>query len=51
MFKPGECVVYTRDGARGIVIAVNGEWYQIFWEDTFVSWEKAEVLTKAEQLS
>jgi hypothetical protein len=51
MFKPGEIVVYARDGARGIIIAVNGEWYQVIWEDTFVSWEKADVLTKAEPFS
>lgn len=46
MFKVGEVVTYTGDGARGIVLDVKGEQYVVMWEDTFVSLEKAESLRK-----
>ncbi|MEJ8547074.1 hypothetical protein [Brevibacillus borstelensis] len=48
MFKVGEVVSFARDGARGIILEAKGEQYLIIWEDTFVSWEKAEDLRKEE---
>jgi len=40
----GDMVVYVKDGARGIVIGLEGEKYHIKWEDDFVSWEEREWL-------
>ncbi len=40
----GDMVVYVKDGARGIVIGLQGEKYHIKWEDDFVSWEEREWL-------
>ena len=46
MFAIGDCVIYTRDGARGIVIGIENNLCQVIWEDHFVSWEKSELLQK-----
>ncbi|GIO04827.1 hypothetical protein J31TS6_08550 [Brevibacillus reuszeri] len=44
MIQIGDMVVYVKDGARGIVIGLEGEKYHIKWEDDFVSWEEREWL-------
>lgn len=44
MVQVGDLVVYLRDGARGIVIRIEGEHCHVMWEDDFVSWEKTEWL-------
>jgi len=48
MFAVGDYVVFTLDGARGIVIRVEENLCQVMWEDHFISWEKTEALQKAE---
>ncbi|QQE73351.1 hypothetical protein KDJ56_15720 [Brevibacillus composti] len=48
MYRVGDIVVYARDGARGIIMEIQGELCQVMWEDTFVSWEKLENLKRAE---
>lgn len=48
MYRVGDIVVYARDGARGIIMEIQGELCQVMWEDTFVSWEKMENLKRAE---
>lgn len=44
MAQIGDTVVYVRDGARGIIIQMEGDLCQVMWEDEFVSWEKVEFL-------
>lgn len=47
-FAVGDYVVYVRDGARGVVYCVEGNRYQILWEDHFVSWEEGALLRRME---
>ncbi|MFB6367524.1 hypothetical protein ACFCP7_26460 [Paenibacillus elgii] len=49
MFAVGDCVIFIPDGARGTVIAVNGSFCHIVWEDWFTSWEKSEELRKEKE--
>ncbi|KFZ43699.1 hypothetical protein CS060_10280 [Anoxybacillus flavithermus] len=51
MFHIGDCVVFTRDGARGIVLEVDDHSCHVLWEDYFVSWEKKELLKVDEELT
>ncbi|MCX8002567.1 MAG: hypothetical protein N2661_08315 [Anoxybacillus mongoliensis] len=51
MVQVGDCVVFMRDGARGIVLEVDDHSCHVLWEDYFVSWEKKELLTVDEQLT
>ncbi|MBA2879499.1 hypothetical protein HNR63_002573 [Anoxybacillus kamchatkensis] len=51
MFHIGDCVVFTHDGARGIVLEVDDHSCHVLWEDYFVSWEKKEMLTVDEELT
>ena len=51
MFAIGDCVVFTLDGARGIVLKVNSEVCYVIWEDFFVSWENNGLLQKDEYLT
>jgi len=44
VIQVGDMVVYVKDGARGIVIGMQGEKYHIKWEDDFVSWVEREYL-------
>lgn len=36
--------MYVKDGAKGVVIHIEEDRFQIKWEDDFVSWEKREWL-------
>jgi len=49
MFTVGDTVVFSPDGARGVVIGVEGDLCHVAWEDTFISWERAESLQKLER--
>lgn len=51
MFKVGDCVIYSLDGARGVVLEVNGCFCRVIWEDYFVSWEKKDLLIFDEPLT
>ncbi|WP_297991064.1 hypothetical protein [uncultured Anoxybacillus sp.] len=51
MFHIGNCVVYTLDGTRGIVLEVADDRCHVLWEDYFVSWEKKELLKADEELT
>jgi hypothetical protein len=51
MFGIGDCVIFSLDGARGIILIVNEELCCVFWEDFFVSWERSHLLFKDEQLT
>ncbi|MGK5508661.1 hypothetical protein [Brevibacillus formosus] len=44
MIQVGDLVVYVKDGAKGVVIHIEEDRFQIKWEDDFVSWEKREWL-------
>ncbi|BAH42710.1 hypothetical protein BBR47_17330 [Brevibacillus brevis NBRC 100599] len=44
MIQVGDLVVYVKDGAKGVVIHMEEDRFQIKWEDDFVSWEKREWL-------
>ncbi|GEC92808.1 MULTISPECIES: hypothetical protein [Brevibacillus] len=44
MIQVGDLVVYVKDGAKGVVIHIEEDRFQIKWEDDFVSWEKKEWL-------
>jgi len=44
VIEEGDSVVYLRDGARGVVVRVEGDRYLVLWEDTFVSWESIRLL-------
>lgn len=46
MFSVGDRVIYIKDGAVGVIIAIQEDRYHIVWEDYFSSWEKAELLRK-----
>lgn len=46
MFEIGDCVVFSLDRARGIVMEMNDNVYHVVWEDFFASWEKGELLSK-----
>jgi hypothetical protein len=46
MLKIGDCVIFSPDGARGIILEIVDSLYHIVWEDHFVSWEKGELLIK-----
>lgn len=46
MLKIGDSVVFSQDGARGIIMEIKESLYQVIWEDHFVSWEKEESLEK-----
>lgn len=48
MFTVGDTVVFALDGAKGIIIGVEGDLCHVMWEDTFISWEKADSLKKVE---
>jgi hypothetical protein len=48
MLTVGDTVVFSRDGAKGIIIGIDGDLFHVMWEDTFISWEKAESLQKVE---
>lgn len=50
VLRIGDTVVYVRDGARGVIMVMEGELCQVMWEDTFVSWERLELLEKVESL-
>lgn len=49
MLKVGDGVIFSLDGAKGIVLEIGDQLYHIVWEDQFVSWEKEELLVKLEQ--
>lgn len=46
MFEIGDCVVFSLDRARGIIMEANDDVYHVVWEDFFSSWEKGELLSK-----
>lgn len=46
MLTVGDYVIYVKDGARGVVFAVEDGRCQVMWEDTFVSWEPFDKLKK-----
>jgi hypothetical protein len=48
MFTVGDTVEFTLDGARGVVIGMEGDFCHVMWEDMFVSWERADSLKKVE---
>ncbi len=48
MFKIGDHVIFSLDGAKGVILEMNDSHCQVFWEDYFVSWEKRELLVKDE---
>jgi hypothetical protein len=48
MLTVGDTVVFNRDGALGIIIAIEGDLCHVMWEDTFISWEKADSLQKVD---
>ncbi|MBP1933141.1 hypothetical protein [Ammoniphilus resinae] len=51
MLNVGDCVVYSKDGARGIVLQIGVDNYCVIWEDFFVSWEFRGFLLKDELLT
>nr|WP_307336905.1 hypothetical protein [Caldalkalibacillus uzonensis] len=51
MFKIGDCVIFALDGARGVVLGMNSHSCHVIWEDTFVSWEKMDLLTVDAELT
>ncbi|MFF0827453.1 hypothetical protein ACFYU8_11285 [Brevibacillus sp. NPDC003359] len=44
MIQVGDLVVYVKDGAKGVVVHIEEDRFQVKWEDDFVSWEKRELL-------
>ncbi|TDG00254.1 hypothetical protein [Paenibacillus piri] len=48
MLKIGDYVVFSPDGARGIIMEVRESLYHVVWEDHFSSWEKGELLKQAD---
>jgi hypothetical protein len=48
MFIVGDTVVFNRDGAKGIIIAIEEDLCHVMWEDTFISWEKMDSLQKVD---
>ncbi|MGG4452422.1 hypothetical protein [Brevibacillus porteri] len=44
MIQVGDLVVYVKDGAKGVVVHIEEDRFQVKWEDDFVSWEKREWL-------
>ncbi|MFS0555254.1 hypothetical protein [Brevibacillus sp. 179-C9.3 HS] len=44
MIQVGDLVVYVKDGAKGVVLHIEEDRFQVKWEDDFVSWEKREWL-------
>lgn len=46
VFKIGDRVIYTGDGARGIILEIQENRYHVMWEDYFVSWENVESLIR-----
>jgi hypothetical protein len=44
VIQVGDLVVYVKDGAKGVVIQMEEDRFQVKWEDDFVSWEKREWL-------
>lgn len=49
MLKVGDCVIFSPDGTRGIILEIADSVYHIVWEDHFVSWEKGELLEKSSE--
>lgn len=46
MFKVGDTVKYSLDGAKGIVFKIDEDQCHVIWEDYFVSWENVGLLSK-----
>jgi hypothetical protein len=46
-FEIGDCVIFLPDGTIGTVVEMKEKMYHVVWEDHFVSWEKEELLGKA----
>jgi hypothetical protein len=44
MLKVGDCVIFSPDGTKGIIVEISDSAYHIVWEDHFASWEKGELL-------
>jgi hypothetical protein len=51
MIRIGDVVVFSLDGARGVVLGEKDERYQVIWEDNFVSWEPIDLLTIDDELT
>ncbi|MGJ7034603.1 hypothetical protein [Anoxybacillus eryuanensis] len=51
MVQVGDCVVFMRDGVRGIVLEVDDHSCHVLWEDYVVSWEKKELLKVDKELT
>ena len=47
----GDCVIFTLDGTRGIVVEIKPPLCHVIWEDFFVSWEKEVSLVKDDRLT
>lgn len=44
MLKIGDCVIFSPDGAKGVIVEIGDCVYHVVWEDHFASWEKGELL-------